>query len=223
MRGACGGGSTCYLRPVETPASEIRVMTPGIPDHPTAGRWCKSCCDFKPLDSFPAGRRRFQCKEHTGKIFAQQRQERVARNPAKCCYDKIWHLAYQDEQKAVFGAQGGSSTTTTTPKPMAEIEACTTTTSEPTAAIKCQRSPSKFGLKRDDVRLMCEEGGLEVCVLLRAVPKDPRAPMHKGNVAIVTKQGRSLLAKIWKVSSDVDMYVSALEKQREACDGVYGV
>jgi len=155
------------------------AMSQRVPDHPTAGRWCKPCREFKPLTDFPPGERRYKCALHKGVSSAQRRLEQFADNSEAGCYYKIWHLAYLDARKCVFAPAGGGTRV-------------------------------HFGLA--DIRGLCQEAGLKPSLALRIAPKDPTAPFTNANIALVSKPGRSMLAKIWKVSRDVEIYASALEK-----------
>lgn len=147
-----------------------------VPDHPTAGRWCKNCRTFLPLENFPLGRRSYQCKLHTWPIAKARRDKCFSLQPQKLGLWRMWHYAYLDS-KAVFLCSGWS-------------------------------------LMQDDIQKLCDKTAVMPSNQLRVVPLNPRSPLTTGNIAVVSRLGRTLLVKIWKVSKDVDMYVSALKLQQ---------
>jgi hypothetical protein len=51
-----------------------------IPDHPTIGRWCKECRDFRPVCEFISCRRTFTCRQH----------EAIARNKWMSVGKGVW-------------------------------------------------------------------------------------------------------------------------------------
>lgn len=154
-------------------------MPPGVPDHPTAGRWCKGCSSFLPIESFPPGRRRYQCRLHTCPQARERKERLFARNPSKKALWRMWHYSYLDSRSAF--RTGG--------------EKCT------------------YQLVQDDILELCQNAGVQPSSQLRVVPMDPRKPLEAGrNGAIVSRRGRALLAKIWKVSCDTEMYASALAR-----------
>jgi hypothetical protein len=154
-------------------------MPQEVPDHPTAGRWCKTCCEFKNLADFPPGKRRYKCARHKALSSAQRRREQSAKNPDAACYSKIWHLAYRDAKKSVFAPAVGGT---------------------------------KVFVGLADIRDLCQEACSKPSLALRIVPKDPTSGLNKDNITLVSKPGRSMLAKIWKVSKDIEIYTTALEK-----------
>ena len=76
----------------------------GVSDHPTAGRWCKGCCDFLPLDNFPKGKRRYMCSKHARPSNARAIREKMfGKNPRKKAVWRIWHYAYLDSREVWRG------------------------------------------------------------------------------------------------------------------------
>ena len=76
-----------------------------IPDHPTAGRWCKGCQDFRPVIEFSATRRSFECRAHAAVSQKARRTKSFASNPVK---NKLWHMwqnVYADS-RTVFSKEG---------------------------------------------------------------------------------------------------------------------
>ncbi len=154
----------------------------GVPDHPTAGRWCKGCCDFLPLDNFPKGKRRYMCSKHARPSNARAIREKMfGKNPRKKAVWRIWHYAYLDSRSS-FPVKGGVDKT---------------------------RS-----LTQADIAAQCEAQGLEPTTEVRVVPLDPRAPAKPGNMALVGREQRPLLVKVWKACQDLGMYCKALERAR---------
>ena len=57
---------------------------------------------------------------------------------------------------------------------------------------------------------VCKQSCVEPSPLLRIVPINPNEPMLEGNIAVVDKAGRTLLANIWKNGGSEQVYGSAL-------------
>jgi hypothetical protein len=76
-----------------------------IPDHPTVGRWCKGCKDFRPVIDFSATRRSFECRAHASASQKARRTKSFASNPIK---NEVWHMwqnVYADS-RSVFSKEG---------------------------------------------------------------------------------------------------------------------
>mmetsp|Transcript_16446 Transcript_16446/g.32481 ORF Transcript_16446/g.32481 Transcript_16446/m.32481 type:complete len:193 (+) Transcript_16446:639-1217(+) len=78
----------------------------GVPDHPTAGRWCKKCRAFLPLEEFPKGKRRFVCRKHAARPnnATAARARMLDANPRKKALWRLWHYAYLDSRSAFCSA-----------------------------------------------------------------------------------------------------------------------
>jgi hypothetical protein len=147
-----------------------------IPDHPTAGRWCKGCKEFLPVTEFSATRRIFECKAHAAASQKARRIQSFASNDIKPALWKMWQTVYADS-RSVFSKEGWS-------------------------------------LAQGDIEALCAENNVAPSGILRLVPIRPEKPITKDNVLVVSKASRALLTRVWKISRDRSLYLSALEKQK---------
>jgi hypothetical protein len=69
-------------------------------------------------------------------------------------------------------------------------------------------------LSQSDILALCEEKSITPSVVIRIAPKNPTKAVTKDNILIVSKGGRQLLTKLWKLTGDEALYTSMLEKQQ---------
>jgi hypothetical protein len=69
-------------------------------------------------------------------------------------------------------------------------------------------------LAQCDTQALCAENNVAPSGIIRLVPISPEKPITKDNVLIVSRASRTLLTKVWKISRDRSLYLSALEKQK---------
>jgi hypothetical protein len=155
-----------------------------VPDHPTAGRWCKDCSAFLPLEQFPEGDRRFKCKMHIWHVQRALREKKKHGDPVERALYVMWNYAYADSRAAFLGSRPA-------PEP-----------GEPVILIK------------SEIDKLCQRSGLQPSRETRVVPIDASNPLRLENAAVVTRKSREILVKIWRVSRDVDMYTAALNSCR---------
>ena len=162
------------MHQLHTSSIQTTIM-PFIPDHPTAGRWCKGCKDFRPVTEFSTTRRSFECRIHASASQKSRRNKSFASNPVK---NELWHMwqnVYADS-RSVFLKEG-------------------------------------WCLAQHAIQVLCEKNNIKPSSSLRLVPINPKKPITRDNVLIVSRATRTLLTKMWKISGDKALYLSALEKQ----------
>jgi hypothetical protein len=76
-----------------------------VPDHPTIGRWCKGCNEFRPIKEFIASRRSFECRVHNAIARKIRRAKMLATNPARNEIWYLWHTAYTDSRRVFIEAR----------------------------------------------------------------------------------------------------------------------
>lgn len=72
----------------------------------------------------------------------------------------------------------------------------------------------KLGIIQEEIDDLCKSNDTVPCTELRVAPVDPSSSISHKNIALVRKEGRSLLIKTWKTTKDADLYKQVLSKNR---------
>jgi len=173
------------------------VIRGGVPDHPTGDRFCKVCQDWRPIDKFASGKRRFCCKSHRWERFGKQSKITYMKSGENKLLSKLWLKSYADSRVFNPVCETGSSRVHISHKEIKKILYCMVT--------KFKLTSSLCSMYKD-----LEDLGRNVAL----VPLLPNEKLSISNFALVSSGIKRKILKAFR-QGGVEEYVRTLNEAAE--------